>query len=336
MLITGDSPIIDNPHGGYRKSAKVHYDLPSLAAQLEKAGLTWGNYGGCAFEFWERRVESSGSLTVHGDRADNRLGIQTGLEAAEGVRPLLRLRHGLNACEGVLVARHPQPGEEPAMCFRRKAFVTTVAALALIAAPAALAARVTPTSIDDQFGGQQLDSAVWFAGGSESDIALSQDRGRVTIAVPGSALPSFFAGFSTKCTAHGDFDARARFALADWPVGDALWVNLGATSLGGVNTYRTNAFGSEEYGSFIPPAGGTLVPASGDNGTLRLTRQGSTITSFYLDNGKWVTIFSGASSTADTVFTLGIFNLSGIAAFGGMPATVSFASFSLDADAVGC
>ena len=222
------------------------------------------------------------------------------------------------------------------MCFRPMIVLATIVALTLVAAPSTLGAKVTPTSIDDQFGGQELDPAVWFHGGSESDIAITQDRGRVTIAVPGNAAQSFFAGISTICRAHGDFDARARFALVDWPVGDGLWANLGATTLGGVNTYRTDAFGSEEYGSFIPPAGGTLVPADGDDGILRLTRQGSTITSSYRDQGRWVTIFSGTSSTADTVFTLGIFNLSNITPFGGMPATVSYSSFSLNADAIIC
>jgi phospholipase C len=52
MLITGDSPIIDNPHSGYRTGPNAPaFDLPSLPAQLEQAGLTWGNYGGYAFEF---------------------------------------------------------------------------------------------------------------------------------------------------------------------------------------------------------------------------------------------------------------------------------------------
>ena len=51
MLITGDSPIINNPSGGYRVTAGQAYDLPSLPAQLESAGLTWGNYGGYAFDF---------------------------------------------------------------------------------------------------------------------------------------------------------------------------------------------------------------------------------------------------------------------------------------------
>ena len=43
MVLTADSPIIDNPHGN------PVYDLTSLPASLDAAGLTWGNYGGYAF-----------------------------------------------------------------------------------------------------------------------------------------------------------------------------------------------------------------------------------------------------------------------------------------------
>jgi hypothetical protein len=51
MLITGDSPIINNPTGGYRTTPGQAYDLASLPAQLEAAGLTRENYGGYAFDF---------------------------------------------------------------------------------------------------------------------------------------------------------------------------------------------------------------------------------------------------------------------------------------------
>lgn len=43
MVLTADSPIIDNPSGN------PVYDLPSLPASLDAAGLNWGNYGGYAF-----------------------------------------------------------------------------------------------------------------------------------------------------------------------------------------------------------------------------------------------------------------------------------------------
>src|ERR1700674_1070170 len=43
MVLTADSPVVDNPHG------QPVYDLPSLAANLDAAGLPWRNYGGYAF-----------------------------------------------------------------------------------------------------------------------------------------------------------------------------------------------------------------------------------------------------------------------------------------------
>jgi phospholipase C len=45
MLLTADSPVVDNPRG------TPVYDLPSLPASLDRAGLRWANYGGYAFNF---------------------------------------------------------------------------------------------------------------------------------------------------------------------------------------------------------------------------------------------------------------------------------------------
>ncbi|HZD13491.1 MAG TPA: alkaline phosphatase family protein, partial [Candidatus Binatus sp.] len=46
MLIAADSPFIDNPKPG--DSARLSTSLP---LSLEKRGLTWGNYGGYAFQY---------------------------------------------------------------------------------------------------------------------------------------------------------------------------------------------------------------------------------------------------------------------------------------------
>ena len=52
MLIMADSPLVDNPSRSYRTNpGPPLYDKPSLPAQLDKAGLTWGNYNGYAFQF---------------------------------------------------------------------------------------------------------------------------------------------------------------------------------------------------------------------------------------------------------------------------------------------
>jgi phospholipase C len=44
MLLAADSPVIVNPSGN------PVYNLPSLPGSIEKAGLTWRNYGGYAFD----------------------------------------------------------------------------------------------------------------------------------------------------------------------------------------------------------------------------------------------------------------------------------------------
>lgn len=49
MLITADSPVINNPP--FSPSPKNLYDLRSLPLALQKKGLTWGNYGGYAFHY---------------------------------------------------------------------------------------------------------------------------------------------------------------------------------------------------------------------------------------------------------------------------------------------
>ncbi|CAM5697041.1 alkaline phosphatase family protein [Mycolicibacterium aubagnense] len=51
MLICADSPVINNPHHHYRPTPGDRFTLPSLPAALEKAGLSWGNYGGYAFSY---------------------------------------------------------------------------------------------------------------------------------------------------------------------------------------------------------------------------------------------------------------------------------------------
>jgi phospholipase C len=51
MLIAADSPVINNPHRHYRPAPRDTYDLRSMPAALEHAGITWGNYGGYAFHY---------------------------------------------------------------------------------------------------------------------------------------------------------------------------------------------------------------------------------------------------------------------------------------------
>jgi phospholipase C len=51
MLISADSPIIVNPPRYRLPVGAALFNIPSLPMSLEKAKLTWGNYGGYAFDF---------------------------------------------------------------------------------------------------------------------------------------------------------------------------------------------------------------------------------------------------------------------------------------------
>jgi phospholipase C len=49
MLVTADSPIVDNISFSNTKQPFPPFNLPSLPKQLEKKGLDWRNYGGLVF-----------------------------------------------------------------------------------------------------------------------------------------------------------------------------------------------------------------------------------------------------------------------------------------------
>src|SRR6266478_5448219 len=63
MLICADAPVINNPQHQYNPRPGQGYNLPSLPAQLERAGLPWGNYGGYAFHYINELAGHRGNHT---------------------------------------------------------------------------------------------------------------------------------------------------------------------------------------------------------------------------------------------------------------------------------
>ena len=53
MLIAADSPIIDNSSAHRTYQPQAPFNLPSLPASLEKAGLTWKTYGDPSFSYFK-------------------------------------------------------------------------------------------------------------------------------------------------------------------------------------------------------------------------------------------------------------------------------------------
>jgi len=63
MLIGADAPIINNPRHHYNPGLADLYQLRSLRAALERAGRTWGNYGGYAFHYIAELARHAGNHT---------------------------------------------------------------------------------------------------------------------------------------------------------------------------------------------------------------------------------------------------------------------------------
>ena len=63
MLIAADAPIINNPKNMYHPTPGDAYPLKSLPMALQKAGLTWGNYGGYAFHYIQELAGLPGNHT---------------------------------------------------------------------------------------------------------------------------------------------------------------------------------------------------------------------------------------------------------------------------------
>jgi hypothetical protein len=179
------------------------------------------------------------------------------------------------------------------------------------------------------------DPTDWWTAKSQPQLSVTHAGGQVTVTVSGDATDGFNASVQTRCRVVGDFDARATFQLVEWPGADGIWVSLMAANLGGVNTYRTDSFG-ETYGTYVPPSGGTSVPAAGFNGDLRLRREGARLTGAYRAGKDWITIFTGKGPTAETAINLSVFNLPEVAPFAGRPAVIRFSGFTLTAKTLHC
>jgi hypothetical protein len=214
-----------------------------------------------------------------------------------------------------------------------------VSAVATLTFPALGGAGVvTLRHIGDQFSGSTIDPNVWLPWGTNQPglINFEQGGGVMAVNVTPDAQPDFVVSGTTRCFAHGDFDARVDFNLVGWPAENGTWVSLAVAGTP-YNVYRVSwQFDpSEAYGAFLPPVG-TSTGATGTSGTLRLTRTGDVFTAYYLSGLDWIPVISGTGPTDDLPLGIGVGNISGAATFAGLPVTVDFDNFKVNAQQIVC
>jgi hypothetical protein len=113
----------------------------------------------------------------------------------------------------------------------------------------------------------------------------------VSFTIGAAAVNDFTSSLTTRCSAHGDFDARLSFALPQSTINNGAWISLNTAGTGAFNVYRVSwQFETgDSYSAFLPGTNGPppVAADTGSSGTLRLTRKGSTWAGYYLDGTTW-------------------------------------------------
>jgi hypothetical protein len=160
-------------------------------------------------------------------------------------------------------------------------------------------------------------------------VTLQGGQVVVTIAAdgaPGGTYDNVGAHVGTQCSFPADFDARVDFTLLEWAAADNVRAGLNAYYADGfVGRISSSAWG-DQYASWVAPVNGPVSLAE-PAGSLRIARVGSTMTTYFWHNGRWVALASGASSGAAVI---GLEAIAG-ADFGHQETRVAFDNFTVDA-----
>jgi len=224
---------------------------------------------------------------------------------------------------------------------RLAAGLIAVAGLLAFALSTASASTIGGHQISDTFKGTTIDPTIWafFGGNDEPAVSISQGGGALRFTIAANAGSDFFESATTRCSVAGDFDAQLTFELPQWTPNNGVWLMLMAANTGGFNVYRASwqFTPGDSYGAYLPPSGGATAPAeTGNSGTIRLTRTGSTWTGYYQVRNTWVSLGSGPGPTNPVQLSVWVNNNSGVIPFAGNPTTIDVDRFRATADSIVC
>ena len=152
----------------------------------------------------------------------------------------------------------------------------------------------------DTFDSTAPNWAMW-GSGMDAGTAYALQNGRLELTLDGSGQTTgqwdmLNASFFTRCHFDGDFDARVDYTLLTWPQAPGVRVQLSAWFPNNFNTDAARA--GNQYGDGYD---GDLdhsyrsYPSNDARGTLRVARSGGVLSSYFLEDGKWVLLVSGSA-----------------------------------------
>ncbi len=198
--------------------------------------------------------------------------------------------------------------------------------------------RLLPQTVElsDSFDDPFIDGSKWWTSINGSGSAVAVTAGRLETSLGADAIqgPSGFmgSGVGSQCHAVGDYDARVRYELLDWPFSNGVHVLLGNAGTGGSIARRSES-GFDDYLAYFNP-----VPASAltshVSGELRFVRTGASLTAYYREGEDWVALLTGPTSTSPTSLNVGLFSNDAI--FGNQFVRVAYDDFRITASSFAC
>jgi hypothetical protein len=139
---------------------------------------------------------------------------------------------------------------------------------------------------------------------------------RLEMVLPASSMQSSSGGFSgnlvSVCKLRGDFDIRVGYTLLEFPAFNGVRVGLVVQEGDGVSVAAVERTSFSQHDTLAPGEvyltdfrGVARVSTTDSSGRLRLTREGNSLTGYYLTNiNEWKSISSATYTASDVEFSI--------------------------------
>lgn len=185
--------------------------------------------------------------------------------------------------------------------FSRQAL--TILALTILLPPPSARSSLIPAS-------NFSDTAVWtpITDGEVTSSALQVIDNGFTVTIPTIVPFPSSGGYKTAFALQGDFTVDADFLLEQWPQVNHMRIGIGFFSPPPQSAIeRTSEGWGEDECYIFDGVGHGIIVTDDTSGSLRLSRTGSTLAGYFLnEDHEWVLVGSGSVTTADAVIAMSV------------------------------
>ena len=179
-----------------------------------------------------------------------------------------------------------------------------------------LLSKATPLPWNDDFETGTLDTSHWHIlplrgyNNKQPEVVVANDRLEMAI-----SSPQLTGGGVYTMVPAGDFDARVEYGFINWHNQNVEKLGIVIVQLPPGNSANASVeriyWNGDQYAVNIPGAM-RLISTAHSKGSLRMVRQGTTMTGYYLGPSGWVELGSGKFTSSEVELGLYVWNDPGL------------------------